>query len=204
PPQGAKRADGKNRGELLGAVEGKGLERLPRPNPGDLFFDMEGDPLFDGGLEYLFGFVHVVGGKPVFGPFWGHTRADEKRAFEQAVDFIMAQLAVYPDAYVYHYASYEESALKRLAMLHGTREREVDQLLRTFKLVDLYQVVREGIQVSEPSYSIKNLETFYMEARSDEVQSAGASVVVYEQWRQVQEPKLLQKFWNKKGADSRS
>jgi len=202
--QVAKRADGKNRHRLLEAVEGRGFARLPRPNPGDLFFDMEGDPLFDGGLEYLFGFAHTVGGKPVFVTFWGHTRADEKRAFEQAVDFIMAQVAVYPDAYVYHYASYEESALKRLAMLHGTRESEVDQLLRTFKLVDLYQVVREGIQVSEPSYSIKNLETFYMEARSGEVTSAGASMVVYEQWRQLQDARLLQEIADYNQADCRS
>jgi uncharacterized protein len=199
-----KRRDGVNRHELLAAIEGRGFARLPQPNPGDLYFDMEGDPLFDGGLEYLFGFVHVVAGKQEFLPFWGHTRAEEKLAFEQAMDFITAQLAAFPDAHVYHYASYEESALKRLAMLHGTRENEVDHLLRTFKLVDLYKVVREGIQVSEPSYSIKNLETFYMEARSDEVQSAGASVVVYEQWRQLPEPKLLQEISDYNEADCRS
>ena len=202
--QADKRRDGVNRHELLAAIEGRGFSRLPEPNPGDLFFDMEGDPLFDGGLEYLFGFVHVVAGKQMFKPFWGHTRDEEKQAFEQAMDFITAQLAAFPDSHVYHYASYEESALKRLAMLHGTRENEVDHLLRTFKLVDLYKVVREGIQVSEPSYSIKNLEAFYMEARSEEVQSAGASVVVYEQWRQLQEPKLLQEISDYNEADCRS
>jgi uncharacterized protein len=169
-----------------------------------MFFDMEGDPLFDGGLEYLFGFVHGVAGEPVFVPFWGHTRDEERRAFEAAMDFIMGGLAACPDAFVYHYASYEESALKRLAMLHGTREAEVDQLLKTHKLVDLYKVVREGIQVSEPSYSIKNLETFYMAARSCEVKSAGASVVVYEQWRQLQDAGLLKEIADYNEADCRS
>ena len=111
---------------------------------------------------------------------------------------------MYPDAYVYHYASYEESALKRLAMLHGTREKEVDQLLRTFKLVDLYQVVREGIQVSEPGYSIKNLETFYTEARRGAVTSAGASMMVYEQWRELQDARLLQEIADYNEADCRS
>jgi len=202
--QSEKRRDGKNRVELLDVVEGRGFSRLPRPNPGDLFFDMEGDPLFDGGLEYLFGFVHAVPGKPVFVSFWGHTREEEKHAFECAVDFIMSQLTAFPDAYVYHYANYEESALKRLAMLHGTREAEVDQLLRAHKLVDLYRVVREGIQASEPSYSIKNLETFYMEARSGEVTSAGASMVVYEQWRQLQDTKLLTEISDYNEADCRS
>src|SRR5208337_3008439 len=63
-----KRGDGRNRYEFLDAAPGRGFARLPRPNPGDLFFDMEGDPLFDGGLEYLFGFVHVVAAKSVFVP----------------------------------------------------------------------------------------------------------------------------------------
>ena len=202
--QVGKRADGENRHELLQDEEGRGFARMPRPSPNDLFFDMEGDPLFDGGLEYLFGFVHVVGGSQVFVPFWGHTRADEKMAFEQAVDFMVAHLAAHPGAFIYHYASYEESALKRLAMLHGTRENEVDHLLRTFKLVDLYQVVREAMQVSEPSYSIKNLETFYMASRSGKVTSGDASIVMYEQWRQLKDPKLLQEIADYNQADCRS
>jgi uncharacterized protein len=189
--QVAKRTDGEDRVEMLEAIPGKGFARMPRPDSGDLFFDMEGDPLFAGGLEYLFGLVDVVEGNARFVPFWGHDRAEEKIAFERVMDFIMAQLERFPNAHIYHYASYEESALKRLAMLHGTREDAVDHLLRTGKLVDLYQVVREAIRVSEPSYSIKNLEVFYMEARSGEVTDAGASVVVYEQWRQSGDPKLL-------------
>src|SRR5260221_1653899 len=113
--QAAKRADGKNRYELLDMAVGKGFGRLPCPSKGDLFFDMEGDPLFDGGLEYLFGFVDTTAGQPQFTPFWGHDRAEEKQAFEQAVDFITARVTLFPDAHVYHYANYEESALKRLA-----------------------------------------------------------------------------------------
>ena len=165
---------------------------------------MEGDPLIPLGLEYLFGFVHVVGDRQVFVPFWGHTREEERKAFEQAMDFMTAQLAAFPDAHVYHYAKYEESALKRLAMMHGTREAELDNLLRAGKLVDLYRVVREAIQVSEPRYSIKNLETFYMPPRSGEVKSADASIVVYEQWRQLQDPKLLQEIADYNEEDCRS
>src|SRR5260370_120973 len=86
--QAAKRADGENRYEFLDMVVGKGFGRLPRPSQGDLFFDMEGDPLFEGGLEYLFGFVHSDGGEPQFAAFWGHDRAQENPAFEEAVVFI--------------------------------------------------------------------------------------------------------------------
>ncbi len=116
---------------------------------------MEGDPLYEDGLEYLFGFDHVDNKEAHFTAFWAHDRAGEKKAFQDAVDFIMARLKAHPAAYVYHYASYEESALKRLAMLHGTREPEIDALLRQRKLVDLYKVVRQAVRVSEPSYSLQ-------------------------------------------------
>ena len=204
--QVAKRTDGANRYELLDAVSGRGFARLPRPSAGDLFFDMEGDPLFEGGLEYLFGFVNeeAATGQPQFTAFWGHDRAGEKQAFEQAVDFITARLSAAPDAHVYHYARYEESALKRLAMLHGTRENEIDNLLRQGKLIDLYRVVREAVRVSEPSYSIKNLEAFYMPRREDEIKTAGASVVVYEQWRRLGEDRLLQDIADYNEVDCRS
>lgn len=189
--QVAKRADGQDRFEILPIDAGRGFCRLPKPDAGDMFFDMEGDPLYPGGLEYLFGFVTGAADKAVFTPFWAHDRGEENRAFEQAVDFIVRRLAAHPDAHVYHYAAYEASALKRLSTLHGTREAEIDDLLRRGKLVDLYRVVAEGVRVSEPRYSIKNIEVFYMEKRAGEVKTAGDSVVMYERWRELQEAALL-------------
>jgi predicted RecB family nuclease len=192
--QAEKRATGVNRVEILQADPARGFERMPKVDEGDLFFDMEGDPLIDGGLEYLFGFAYRNGGEPEFRCFWGHSREDEKTAFEAAMDFIRARLEAFPNAHVYHYAPYEESAIKRLAMLHGTREADVDNLLRARKLVDLYQVVRESIRVSEPRYSIKNLEIFYRPPREGEVHTADESVVMYEQWRKLRIPKLLEEI----------
>ena len=44
-----------------GLVPNQGLLMLPKPSPGDLFFDMEGDPFFSSdeidGIEYLFGVI---------------------------------------------------------------------------------------------------------------------------------------------------
>ncbi|MEZ5897895.1 MAG: TM0106 family RecB-like putative nuclease [Hyphomicrobiaceae bacterium] len=189
--QVAKRNDGQDRFEILPTEAGRGFCRMPKPNPGDMFFDMEGDPLYPGGLEYLLGFLTGTADKAVFTPFWAHDRAEEKRAFEQAVDFIVERLGAHPAAHVYHYASYEASALKRLSTLHGTREAEIDDLLRRGKLVDLYRVVAEGVRVSEPRYSIKNMEVFYMEKRAGEVKTAGESVVMYERWRELQDATLI-------------
>lgn len=178
--------------ELLPIFPGKGFERLPLPSDGDLFFDMEGDPLEDGGLEYLFGLYYFENGRAIFKPFWAHSRTEEKIAFEAFIDFVSAHLTQWPKAHVYHYAPYEPTALKRLMSLHGTREDAVDNLLRGRKLVDLYAVVREGMRVGEPSYSIKYLEHFYSAARSGDVKTAGASIVFYEHWKTTQDAALLQ------------
>lgn len=190
---------------ILPLLAGRGFERMPESDPGDLFFDMEGDPLFDGGLEYLFGFTHLEQNGPNFKAFWGHDRAQEKHAFEEAIDFIWARLRVRPKAHIYHYGSYEPSALKRLAMYHGTREGAVDDLLRQFKLVDLYKVVTEAVQIGEGGYSLKNVETYYLEAkRAGEVVTAGESVVMYERWLRLGDDTILDEIQTYNEADCRS
>ena len=170
----------------------RGFARMPKPAAGDLFFDMEGNPLEVGGLEYLFGLYYFDGGKAVFKPFWAHSREQERIAFEAFMDFVTDHLAGHPCAHIYHYASYEVTALKKLMGLHAACEVEVDNLLRGHKLVDLYQVVREAIRVSEPKYSIKNIEHFYRPARRGKVQNAGASVVAYEKWKDTRDAQILQ------------
>ena len=169
----------------------RGFHRLPAPHGGDMFFDMEGDPLEDGGLEYLFGVWFLEGGDWTFRAFWAHSRAEERVAFEGFIDFVTQRRQQFSGAHIYHYSSYEETALKRLASWHATREMEVDNLLRQGALVDLYKVVREGIRISEPSYSIKYVEHFYRPARSGDVQNAGASIVYYERWRETRDAQLL-------------
>jgi len=170
----------------------RGFHRLPAPDAGDMFFDMEGNPLEDGGLEYLFGVWFSAAGAWAFLPFWAHTRQEERVAFEAFIDFVANRRRQHPGAHIYHYASYEETALKRLASWHATREVEVDNLLRQGALVDLYKVVLEGIRISEPSYSIKYVEHFYRPARAGDVQNAGASIVYYERWRETRDAQLLQ------------
>ena len=156
-------------GEL---VPNQGLLMLPEPSPGDLFFDIEGDPFFYSdevdGIEYLFGVVEPgqldESGNPSFHAFWSieHgtvTTAGERRAFEGFMDLVMDRLAADPNLHIYHYAPYEPTAVKQLAGRYGTREEEVDRLLRGGVFVDLYRAVRQGIRASVESYSIKRLET---------------------------------------------
>lgn len=173
------------------ATADKGISKLPPPDTGDLYFDIEGDPLYPDGLEYLFGVYFVEGKQDKFVDLWSHDHAAEKVAFEKLISFFMERLKKYPGMHIYHYAPYEQTAIKRLMCRYGTMEAEVDHLLRQNVFVDLYQVVRHSIQVSEPSYSIKNLERFYMEGRDAEVKDAGASIVYYEKFVKTQDKKYL-------------
>ena len=164
------------------------LNRLPAPSVGDIFFDFEGDPLWQEpgsgiwGLEYLFGMVEVDSGTPQFRAFWAHDRREEKQALITFVDHVFARLARWPDLHVYHYAPYEPAALLRMAARHGVYEDEVDELLRRRVFIDLYAVVKAGIRVSQRSYSIKKLEPLYMPPREGEVQGGAESIVVYHQF----------------------
>ena len=151
------RQTGRHRYELLPVDERTGFRLLPQPSEGDVFFDMEGDPYFEPrrGLEYLFGVMTVDSGTPRFEAFQALDADEEKAAFERFIDFVRGRLERWPDLHVYHYAAYEVTALKRLMSEHGTREDALDDLLRREVFVDLYQVVRQSLRMSHPSYSIK-------------------------------------------------
>ena len=182
----------------------RGFYRLPEPDEADVFFDMEGDPFEQGGLEYLFGVRYRERGEWKYGAYWAHDRAQEKQAFERLMDFLTERLARHPRMHIYHYAHYEPAALKRLMSVHGTREAQVDDFLRRGTFVDLYKVVREALRTSQPSYSLKDLETFYMEAREGEVRDAGGSIVMYERFRQSKDAAELEKIRSYNDDDCRS
>ena len=198
--QMAQRATGEHSYELLKPVEEHGFARLPESSEGDVFFDMEGDPFFDDGLEYLFGCVFLSKTQnqksqiqqSQFKSFWATNRSSEKQAFERFIDFTIERLERYPDLHVYHYGAYEATALRRLMGLHATREEEVDRLLRGKVLVDLYAVVRQALRVSQPNYSIKSIEAFYMDERATEVAEGGDSIIAFERYLETGEQSLLE------------
>jgi predicted RecB family nuclease len=163
------------------------LGALPAKSPGDLFFDFEGDPLWtdDGvtwGLEYLWG---VLDDKDRFTPLWAQDRATERRAFLDFLEMVRRRREKHPDMHIYHYAAYERTTLLRLAARYGVGEDEVDDLLRSDVLVDLFPIVRNSLRVGAPSYSLKALEPLYMgsDLRTGEVTTAASSITGYEHYR---------------------
>ncbi len=179
--------------ELLEHEPPMGFALLPEPSAGDVFFDMEGDPLYEPGrgLEYLFG-AWMPDDDEKYRAFWGTTRDEEKAAFESFVDFVMERRRRYPALHVYHYANYEKSALRRLAQECRTREAEIDTLLREEVLVDLFAVVRRALAISEDGYGLKKLERFYQLARETEVKKGDESIVMFERWMLTGDPSILE------------
>lgn len=173
--------------ELRAAEPGKGFDLLPEPQPGDLFYDIEGDPHYADGLEYL----HGVWCDSQFHAFWAHDHKAEAQALADLLAFFRARIATYSDARIYHYAPYEITALKRLTTKYGIGEAFLDRLLRERRFVDLFAIVRGGLIGSEPNYSIKSMEAFYGRKRDGEVKTAGGSVVAYERWRETNDQQIL-------------
>ncbi len=184
-------------------VPNRGLLALPEPVTGDLFFDIEGARYYsedsrEFGLQYLFGVVDTAdvdsSGRPRYTAFWAFDRQGEKRAFEELVDFITKRRAVRPGLHVYHYNHYEPTSVDHLTELHGTRqeavgaltgrfatrEDEVDDLFRLGVFVDLYRVIRQGVQAGVESYSIKRLEPLCGYRRQVDLRAATASLIAFE------------------------
>ncbi|MGO9152951.1 TM0106 family RecB-like putative nuclease, partial [Mycobacterium sp.] len=164
-------------------VDAQPLALLPEPDPGDLFFDFEGDPLWttdgrDWGLEYLFGVLDATGG---FHPLWAHDRVDERTALADFLAMVAKRRKRRPNMHIYHYAPYEKTALLRLAGRYGVGEDEVDELLRSGTLVDLYPLARKSICVGAESFSLKALEPLYMgePLRAGDVTTAAGSITAY-------------------------
>jgi uncharacterized protein len=201
--QVAARGTGARVRELLPPEPGRGLALLPAPSPGDVFFDMEGDPFAgESGLEYLFGLVD----RGTFTGYWATDPADEKEAFENLVDHLVAAWEKDPGMHVYHYAPYEPTRLKALSGRYDTRCAEVDRLLRGNRLVDLYTVVKQGVRVSAESYSLKQLEPFYWGRGrgSAGVSDALGSVVAFETWLLERDQALLDDIRDYNEEDCRS
>ncbi|MEJ1238670.1 TM0106 family RecB-like putative nuclease [Chryseolinea sp. T2] len=160
---------------------GRGLFRLPLPNEGDVYFDIEGDPFFDaGGLEYLLGYVVRDANDLKYSGRWSRTRMEERDAFGAFMHFLMGRWKRYPGFHIYHFAPYEPSAIKRLARVHAIYEKEVDQLLRAERFIDLHAVVKESLMASVERYSLKEIEKFTTYTRQIDLTDAGPARKVLE------------------------
>jgi uncharacterized protein len=179
--------------EVLTPEPGFGLSILPEPSPGDIFLDFEGDPYVgEGGFEYLLGYVTIGGDpEPHYSGLWSLSREQEKRNFEQFVDWVMERWRQHPGLHIYHFAPYEPGALKRLMGRYASREEEVDRMLRAKLLIDLLAAVRHSVRAGVESYSIKQLEQFYGFKRMVELPDANRALASVEACLELDEPNAI-------------
>ena len=92
----------------------------------------------------------------------GRDRAEERVAFAAFVDFVSGQLRADGEAHLYCYTPQGASRLAAFAASLGVREAEVDDLLRQRRCVDLSDVVKKSVRVSQRSYALSALEPLYL------------------------------------------
>ncbi|MDZ7650289.1 MAG: TM0106 family RecB-like putative nuclease [Cytophagales bacterium] len=101
---------------MLPVETGRGLNRLTEPNEGDIYFDIEGDNYFeDGGLEYVLGYAFREKKNLTYQRLWSTNRLEEKKAFSQFMQFVLDRWKRFPKMYIYHFAPYEPSTIKRFS-----------------------------------------------------------------------------------------
>ena len=210
--QEEKRATGKSKYIILDPDPGKGFYKLPEPNEGDLFFDIEGFPQEDGrGFEYLHGIYLKNKNGYEFKFFWAkdYKKEFEKENFIDLIQFFKSHFQKYPKAHLYHYNTYEKRSLRQLASLYSSDFPEginfVDYLLRAEKFVDLFLIVNQCVRTSEKDMSLKSIEgVLYDFKRIGDVKKAEDSVKLYDYWLTSKDKKTKQNIIEYNEEDCKS
>ena len=196
--QEEKRTTGKSRFIINDTEKNKGLYKIPKPNEGDIFYDIEGFPQADKrNFEYLHGIYFDDGKKKEF-KYFGvkkYEKVEEKRIFIDLINFLEKHFDKYPQAYIYHYNDYEKRALRELASEFSSSfpkgNQFVDRLLRQEKFVDLYRVVSQCMQTTEKNLSLKTIEVFYREERGADIKTADDSIRLFDDWCSTNDKNLM-------------
>jgi uncharacterized protein len=147
----------RNQGPSVRQIAAPNQAGLPKPDSGDLFFDIEWfNPLDAEELIFMFG---VVDAAEEFTAFLADDVAQERKAFEDFVWFATNNLRQHPSSHIYHYSDPEPGRLRKLAARYGLLQAEVETLVAN--MVDLKRVAKASIMPGCGGYSIKQLERYY-------------------------------------------
>ena len=196
--QEEKRLTGEDKIIFLDPDIDKGFYKLPKPDDGDIFFDIEGFPRMDRPFEYLHGLYYKDKGKLKFKDLWAknYDKESEKNIFIELINFFEKRFEEYPNAHIYHYAPYEKRAIRELATVYSSEfpkgDIVNDNLLRKEKYVDLFAITKQSIRTSERDMSLKSIEKFYDFERKADIVKADDSVAKYDNWITTKNEKYKQ------------
>jgi len=198
--------------EILTDCEtGLGLYSLPPKSKLDVYFDIESNPFHqDMPLHYLWGAAYEDSDKK-FKAWWAHSESEMQTVFESFIDWVYQRRLEDSTMHVFHYGQFEITAIRSLMGLFGTREHEVDFLLRNNVFIDLLRIVKQSLCIGGSGYGLKKIEPLYMSNREEELTSGGDSIVVYEAWASNpgktsthEDSALLQEIWEYNRVDCTS
>ena len=175
---------------------GRGLANLPEPSSSDVFFDIEGHPLWstEEGLVFLFGLLLDDGVGWVYREpaLWAHDREQELEQARAVIDFLVDRRTLDPGMHVYHYNHTERSVLQRI--VRGTSHEEIlDDLVDSGIFVDLHlDVLKNAFQVGVESYSLKQIERLVGFERHTDITGGSGAVIDYERYMHDQDDQWLQ------------
>ena len=168
----------------------EGLAKVPAPHPGDIYFDLEGDP-FAGipTLDYLWAYCDVSGD---YAYRWAHDVEAERAAFLWFLELLEVKEDEGGDWHVYHYNSYELTSLRRVAAdwpephQQASLVARVDSIIKR-RFIDLYFIVENSLRTHKGTTSLKLIEKLAGYDRSagaaaDAVARADDSIKAYEQF----------------------
>ena len=200
--QEEKRKTGESKIIILDPDVGKGFYKLPKPNEGDVFFDIEGFPRMDRPFEYLHGVYYKEKNQFKFKSFWAKdfNEKSERENFIELINFLEKHLKKYPEAHIYHYNTYEKRAIREMSSAYSKDFPKADIInddwLRGEKYVDLFRIATQSIRTSEKDMSLKSLEQFYKFERKADIVKADDSVVKYDNWIATKNDKYKQDIIN--------
>jgi predicted RecB family nuclease len=135
-------------------------------------------------LGYADFLVRVEDGCPRWA--WSYEPWDAKLARSARPEHVL-QIALYGDLL----GTVQGRAANHGSLMLGTGELETPYKVESFPLDEVRYYVRRAARRLEPGYSIKNLERFYMPARTTAVATGGDSLVIYDRFRETGENSLL-------------
>ena len=155
----------------------------------EIYFDVESDPTDN--IDYLLGIlIQEKGEKPVYRPFWAESKDDEKRNWEEFLEFLHSL-----DSFaIYHYAFYEKEVFKRLSNSYGISRELFDKFMNN--TVDIHRSVIDSVILPIYFYSLKDVARFAgFNWRAPDAGGA-ESVVWYSEWRETGDVNLRKKLLN--------
>jgi uncharacterized protein len=164
----------------------------------DILFDIEADPLRNGGFVYLHGCVERLSGIQASARFKPFVTPDisgeaEQEAFRGCWEYLKGCL---PDSVIYYYAPYEKVSYRKLADRYPTvcSVEDVDEFFANPNVIDLYAVIRRCTEWPVSDMSVKTIAKHCEFNWRDSNPSGAASIQWFHDWVKTGDQAILDRI----------